>query len=267
MMLSREGFRRAYGAPALLGMVHLSPLPGAPGWGGSLEAVIDRALRDAEALESAGFTGVVVENFGDRPFPKVAAPVTIASMAVVAAAIRRASSLPLGINILRNDIQGALAVAAATGASFVRVNVHAGVMVTDQGLIEGDAAGTLRLRRELGLEGVALFADLLVKHARPLVEVALAESALELRERALADVVLLTGVATGAPVDAQQLRELREVLPDAPLVVASGVDESNVSDLATIADGFIVGTAVKEGGVSDAPVDRDRARRLAERVK
>ena len=172
--------------PLLLGMVHLQPLPGSPrhrpergrqrpGW-------LAEAIADARALSRAGFDGVIVENFGDTPFyPRRVPPVTIAGMAVAAAAVR--SELPrdllVGINVLRNDAVAALGIAAAVGADLVRVNVLSGAMVTDQGIVQGDAAELIRMRRDLA-PGVRVFADVRVKHARPLAPRPLEDEVIDL---------------------------------------------------------------------------------------
>src|SRR6266542_325886 len=161
-------------------MVHLKPLPGAPLVGGSLDAVIDAALRDARAIASGGADGIIVENFGDRPFFATRVPPeTIAAMTRAIVEIAAAVRLPLGVNVLRNDARAALAIAAAVGASFIRVNVHTGAMVTDQGIIEGDAAETLRYRTRIAAD-VAIFADTHVKHATPLANVDVVQSAKDL---------------------------------------------------------------------------------------
>lgn len=265
-MLTREGFAERYGRPAMFGMVHLLPLPGSPLWGGSLEDVIERARRDAAALSAAGFTGLVVENFGDRPFSRTVSSETVAAMAVVIDRIASETDLPIGVNVLRNDARSALAVATATSSSFIRINVHVGTMATDQGVIDGDAADTLRYRRTLGAEDIAIFADLLVKHASPIVETDPVEAARELRERGLADAILVTGRATGAAADAELLRRVRDGV-DAPLLVASGVTASNVGTVSSFCDGFIIGTSIKKDGRSDAPVDPDRAREIVAALK
>src|SRR5688500_10743558 len=149
-MLTREQFAARFGRRAVFGMVHLLPLPGAPLWGGSMDELIEAATRDAKAIFEGGCDGVVVENFGDRPFfPTRVPPETVAAMARVVAEVGRAVTLQIGVNVLRNDAHSALAIASATGAAFIRVNVHTGAMVTDQGIIEGTAAETLRLRASL----------------------------------------------------------------------------------------------------------------------
>ena len=250
--------------PALVGVVHLGALPGSPGFAGDLRAVLGAAAEEARALAEGGCDGLIVENFGDVPFhPGAAPPETIATMALAVDAVRAAVEVPVGVNVLRNDARGALGLCAATGAGFLRVNVHAGAAVTDQGVIEGRAAETLRERARLDLE-VPILADVFVKHATPLGDTSLEEAARELVGRALADAVLVTGAATGAAPDPGAVAAVRGAVGDAPLLVASGVTVENAGVLCAEADGAIVGTALKRGGRVEAGVDLARVRAMRE---
>jgi len=255
---------------ALVGVVHLEPLPGSPGWSLPLAGIIARACTDAHALADAGFDALIIENFGDAPFRATqVGPETVAAMTVVVRAVQGAVNLPLGVNVLRNDARAGIAIATVCGAGFVRVNVHTGVYAADQGLIEGQAHDTLLYRRRLS-EGVpradgggprapAIFADVQVKHARCLSSHSIAEAARETAYRGLADAVIVTGTATGQAADLADVRAVREAVPDRPLFVGSGVTADTVAELLRLADGVIVGTALKQGGVTTAPVDPARA--------
>src|SRR5262249_38011291 len=130
----------------VIGMVHLIPLPGSPRWARSMRAVLAAALADARPLPDGGVDALLIENFGDAPFtPGRVEPATIAAMSVAAAEVRRAfPGTLLGLNVLKNDARAALAVAAAVGAEFIRVNVHAGAVLADQGIVQSDPYGTLR---------------------------------------------------------------------------------------------------------------------------
>lgn len=248
----------------VIGVVHLAPLPGAPRNRLSLSEIIEHALHDARAYQSGGASALIVENFGDAPFFKERVPAhTVAAMTVAAREIVTAMPLPLGINVLRNDAAAALGVAAAVGASFIRVNVHSGVMVTDQGIIEGQADETLRLRRQLGAD-VEIWADALVKHGVPLGEQSLEDAGLDAVERGLADALIITGPGTGRPADPNQLVRLRRVLPSVPLYVGSGATPESIPDFLPYASGFIVGTWAKAGGRIANPVDPERVRKLVE---
>jgi membrane complex biogenesis BtpA family protein len=256
-------------SPRLIGVVHLPPLPGSPradlraGAATAVDTIVAGVVRDVDALVRAGFDGVVVENFGDAPFePDRVAPITIAAMtrAVAAACDGR---LQVGVNVLRNDAASALAIAAATGAGFVRVNVHVGAVVADQGLIEGRAHETLRLRRALGADRVAIFADVDVKHAAPLGARPVADVTRDVVERGLADAVLVTGKATAAAVDVGVLRAVRDATTT-PVYVASG---ASAGDLARLADagatGVIVGSTLRADGRPGGPIDRRKAAAFA----
>lgn len=247
----------------IVGMVHLDPLPGAPKCEADVQSVIDRAVADATALESGGVDGVMVENFGDVPFyPDDVPKHVVAALTRVATEVEAATELPLGVNVLRNDAAAAISVAHAVGGSFVRVNVHTGARVTDQGVVQGTAHRTLRLRNRLDAD-LEIFADVDVKHSRPLsVDAGSSDAIGELTERGLADALVVSGSGTGSPVDFDELRTVtlardeRDV--DAPIFVGSGVRETNVSEVLSIADGAIVGTALKEEGVTSNPVDSER---------
>jgi len=257
-----------FGKPrVVVGMVHLGALPGSPHYAGSLERVIEAALADARALEEAGLDGLVVENFGDVPFHAEHVPSeTVAAMAVALAAIGSAVRFPLGVNVLRNDARSALGLCAATRASFVRVNVHVGASVTDQGLVQGRAAETLRERSRLwaGAPESApfVFADVDVKHASPLGIADLTLLAEDTYARGGADVLLVTGSGTGKEASFDDVRRVRQAVPDAPVLVASGVTDRTLARALQEAHGAIVGTWLKRDGKVGNPVDPARARAL-----
>lgn len=253
-------------------MVHLQPLPGSPAAGTRapdqlLGAAYERAQQDALTILHGGMDGVIVENFGDAPFyPGRVPPIVVASMAALVTRLAgelraraRSNSSPfLGINVLRNDAASALAIASVAGLDCIRVNIHCGAMVTDQGIIEGRAHETLRERERLRTDAL-IFADVLVKHATPLGGTDLDVGALaqDTATRGRADALIVTGKATGAATNLDRLRTVREAVPDVPVLVGSGVRADNIGDYAQSADGFIIGTALKPNGDVDAPVEVD----------
>jgi uncharacterized protein len=247
-----------------VGVVHLLPLPAGPRPSVGFAAVRARALADAAALADGGAHAAILENYGDAPFPRgPVEPHVVAFVAALAAELRaRHPALELGINLLRNDARAAMGVAAAVGAGFVRVNVLAGAMVTDQGVIEGEAHALLRYRRELGAE-VRVVADVLVKHAAPLAAVSAGTMAADTWHRAGADVLVVTGEGTGRPADPGRAEEVRRAVPDARLWVGSGVTEETAAAWRARVDGAIVGSALHDGGDTGAPLDPERVRRMA----
>jgi hypothetical protein len=249
--------------PPLWGMVHLAPLPGSPEFGGDMGAVLERARRDAQLLAEIGFGGLVVENFGDLPFYRDRVPpITAAGLTRVCAALREEHPrLRLMVNCLRNDAETALSVATVCAADAIRINVHTGAAVTDQGVIEGDAGHTLRLRRQLDSD-VKIFADVAVKHAVPLAPRSLTVEAADLRSRGRADAILLTGSGTGRAADSSQVDEVRQGAGSAPLLVASGVNAANAPQWARRVDGAIIGSSLMREGMAGHGVDRERAREV-----
>jgi membrane complex biogenesis BtpA family protein len=248
----------------VIGVVHLLPLPGSPGFDGRIAPVVRRAVRDANAYAEGGADAVIVENHGDAPFVKgPLAPETVAALARCAAEIVAAVPVPVGVNALRNDARAALGAAVVAGGSFVRVNVLSGVVATDQGLIEGCAADLLRARAAMTAD-VAILADVHVKHGRPLAGGPIGQDARDLLGRGGADAVIVSGVATGAPTDLADLRAVREALPDAPVLAGSGVTVKNVREVLQIADAVIVGTALKRAGRTNANVEVARVRKFVD---
>ncbi|MFB6269060.1 MAG: BtpA/SgcQ family protein [Halobacterium sp.] len=252
----------------VVGMVHLDPLPGAPQFDGDREAVREAALRDARRLEAGGVDAVLVENFGDAPFYADDVPKhVVASMAALVRDVRGAVDLPVGVNVLRNDVAAAVSVAAAAGAEFVRVNVHTSARLTDQGVVTGQAAETMRLRDRLDAD-VAVLADVDVKHSAALADRPLGEEVAELVERGLADGLVASGPGTGEEASLDHVRDVAaardDLDEDVPVFVGSGVTRETVAETLSVADGAIVGSALKADGETTGPVDESRVRALVD---
>jgi uncharacterized protein len=248
----------------IIGVVHLLPLPTSPRWGGSLKAVVDRAEQEATALASGGVDGIIVENFFDAPFPKDCVdPAVVSAMTLVVNRLMHLVTLPIGINVLRNDARSAMAIATCTSAHFIRVNVLTGVMVTDQGVIEGQAHDLMRYRRELGSE-VKILADVLVKHARPLGSPNLTTAVQETIERGLADGIILSGWATGSPPSLEDLELATAAAKGTPVFIGSGANWENIPQLIQAVDGVIVSSALKRKGQIQQPIDPIRVSQFVE---
>jgi membrane complex biogenesis BtpA family protein len=251
----------------IIGVVHLLPLPTSPRWGGSLKTVIERAEREATALASGGVDGIIVENFFDAPFTNgQVEPAVVSAMTLIVDRLMNLVTVPIGINVLRNDARSGLAIASCVGASFIRVNVLTGVMATDQGLIEGQAHQLLRYRRELGSE-VKILADVLVKHARPLGSPNLTTAVQETIERGLADGVILSGWATGNPPSLEDLELAIAAAKGTPVFIGSGANWENISTLMQAANGVIVCSSLKRHGQLEQPIDPIRVSQFVEATR
>jgi membrane complex biogenesis BtpA family protein len=255
------------GKKLLIGVVHLLPLPGSPRYQGDLDRIVEHAVNDARAYARGEAGAVIIENFGDVPFTRGhVGPETIAAMAAAGRAVRSAIRLPLGFNVLRNDAQAALALCAACNGEFIRVNVHTGVMITDQGIIEGNAFETLRYRTSVAPE-VQIFADVHVKHAVTLGNWQIEDSARDALERGLAEALIISGTGTGMPARVEDVERVRMACPAAKILLGSGITAGNAAGYLRAADGCIVGSSLKQGGKLARPVDSNRVRVLARALR
>lgn len=253
----------------IIGMVHLLPLPGAPGYNFyGMEAVIEHALRDAEALVSGGVDGLIVENMWDLPYyvGMEVPPEEMTAQAVAARAIVEAVDVPVGINVIHNGGRVTLAIAVAAGADFIRVCLLTGARVWDTGELDhGCAAELLRWRKNLGAEHIKIFADVDKKHSVAFPGIDLATH-IEWTEFYLADALIVSGKMTGAAPELEKVRRAKE-LATRPILMGSGTTADNIAQFLQYADGAIVGTALKVDGIAENPVDVGRVKRYMEAVK
>ncbi len=247
----------------LIGVVHLPPLPGYPGYPG-MKALVRHALADLEALEAAGFQGILIENENDQPHRVLAAPETTAAMTeIVGRAVERAKKVVVGAEILLNDPRASLAVALAGGASFMRTDYFVDRMARDEygGEMAIDPEGLLAFRRTIGATDVAIFADVQVKYARMLELKTIAQSAQEARAKG-ADGIIITGSLTGTAPVHQDIEAARAAIPGHPVLIGSGLSAENAAGLVARATGAIVGTGIMTNGI----IDRAKALALKREV-
>lgn len=257
--------RTMFGGKALIGVVHCPPFPGSPRYDGrSIGTIYDACLRDAEAYLEGGMNGLIVENHGDIPFlkPDDIGPETSAFLAVATDRIVRAAGIPIGVNVLANAPVHALAVAVASGASFIRVNQWANAYVANEGFIEGRAGEALRYRSNLAANDIKVFADSHVKHGSHAI---VADRSITELTRDLAffdaDVVIATGQRTGNTATLDEIDEIRDATA-LPVLVGSGVTRDNVAAILGKAGGVIVASSLKRGGDWWNEVDANRVREM-----
>jgi uncharacterized protein len=257
-------FRERFQAPrALIGVLHVAALPGTPRASEPVAAVIRRAVDEALAYRDAGFSAVIIENMHDRPYLKGRVGPEITSvMTAVGCEVKRQTGLVLGVQILAGANREALAVAHACGGDFVRAEGFVFAHVADEGLIESCAGELLRYRRAIGAERVLVLADVKKKHSAHAItaDVALSETA-RAAEFFLADGVIVTGVATGMEASAADVSDVAGAV-SIPVLVGSGITPANITRYAP-AHGYIVGSAMKQGGLWSNPLDRDALRAMA----
>ncbi len=254
----------------VIGMVHLAPLPGAPGYDYyGMDAIIEKALTDVKAFEEGGVNGLIVENMWDHPYyvSEDIPPEEMTTQAVAAREIIKSTDLPTGINVIHNGGRVTLSIAVASGADFIRVCLLTGARVWDTGEFDhGCAAEVLRLRKNLRAEHIKIFADVDKKHSVAFPGIDLVTH-IQWTKRYLADAIIVTGKLTGIPPELNDVKKAKEAAEDTPVLVGSGADAANVKDFLKYADGVIVGTSIKKDGVIEKPVDASRVKKFMQTVE
>lgn len=251
---------------AVIGMVHLLPLPGSPGFEGSMDRIYEQALYDAKAMEDGGVSALMVENFGDVPYSKTLSLEQSTALAAVATAVRMNTSLPIGIDAAFCDYKSALACAKASKADFVRLAVFVDTVECFAGILEPCCSEALKYRKQLNAEDIMIFADVQVKHTHMLLPgVDIVESA-QVALSCGADAIIVTGAATGMQTPIDTVKRVKNSVP-CPVIIGSGVKAENIREQLAIADGAIVGSSLKEGNVVTNRVDLNKVRELMGKLK
>lgn len=249
----------------VIGCIHLLPLPGSPDYEGNFNSVIETAVKEAAIYQNEGVQGIIIENFRDSPFyPDQLPAETIAAMTAVSLCVKDVFSGPIGINALRNDAHSALAIAVATNAQFIRINVHTGAALTDQGIIQGKAHETLRLRSMLK-SNVLIFADVAVKHAAPMAPRPIEMETSDNVERGKADAIIVSGSHTGGETNVEMLGKVKNSSRK-PVLIGSGITVENLEVYFNLSDGFIIGSYFKKDGNVLNIVDENRVKLLMQKI-
>lgn len=255
----------------IVGVIHSRALPGSPGYRGEpLEEVYRFAVEEGLRYREGGVHGLIVENHWDLPFAKPGdiGLETAAAMSAMSLRVRDEVGLPVGINVLANGAECALAVAKAANATFVRVNQWVNAYVANEGFVEGAAPQAARYRSMLRAQDeIKFFTDVHVKHGSHSI---VADRSLE--EQVLdaeffdSDVLIATGQRTGGAAELDELSAIKEAA-SLPVIVGSGITTENIGEILQIADGAIVASSVKETGKWWSPVSVERVRRLMDGVE
>ncbi|MHA2168951.1 MAG: BtpA/SgcQ family protein [Candidatus Kariarchaeaceae archaeon] len=245
----------------LIGVVHLPRLTETSPH--TLDSVIEYVVNETKILENSGFSGVILENFNDAPFPKNRiSDYVFAKLSILIARLKKETRLPIGVNILRNACLQAITIASLLELSFIRCNIWESAYITDQGIIEGAAHDVISYKNQMG-SSVDIYADIHVKHASPLGNFDLIEAAENALNRGKADHVVVTGGATGKPPGVEMVKELSDygIKP----IIGSGLSVQNLDDLAPYIQGAIVGTSIKKQYKVTNPIDQQAAETLAQK--
>lgn len=237
----------------VIGALHFPPLLGFSEFPG-LEIARANALKDLEAFKKGGVDAIIFENNYDIPHTEFVGPEIGASMVLLGAEIKKATTLPVGISVLWNDYKTALSIAKVLNLQFIRVPVFVDTVKTSYGIIEGNFEEIIKFRKQIQAEHVALFTDIHVKHAEILSSHTIIESA-QLAIKEGSDGLIITGKWTGDAPDLNELMEVRSAVVDFPIICGSGVDSKNIHELFEYASGGIVSTSLKEGATKQGEVN------------
>ena len=255
-----SNYKRVFGeGKPVIAMVHLGALPGAPlhDGAGGLEALVEGARRDLEALQAAGVDAIMFGNENDRPYELKVDTASSATMAYVVGRLASEIRVPFGVNVLW-DPQATIAVAAATGAAFVR-EIFTGAYASDMGFWTPDAGAAMRYRNRLGRSDLAMLYNVSAEFAHSLDARPVAERARSAVFSSLPDAVLVSGSITGEAARMEDLESVKRALPKTPVLANTGVKHATVADVLRVADGCIVGSALKYDGDTWKTVDPARA--------
>ena len=261
-------FQDTFGvAKPVIGMVHIGALPGAPLYdrAGGTGALLAAARADLHALQKAGFDAVMFGNENDRPYEFAVDTASTATMAWIIGALRSEITVPFGVNVLW-DPMSTVALAAATGARFVR-EIFTGTYASDMGPWTPDAGKAMRYRGRLGADDVAMLYNVSAEFAHSLDARPLADRARSAVFSSIPDAVLVSGQITGEAARMEDLEAVKRAVTDVPVMANTGVKHATVADVLRVADGCVVGSALKVDGHTWNAVDPDRAADFMDRAR
>lgn len=262
--MSRELFTTE--SQTVIGMVHCLPLPTTAGFDGDYQKIIDRAVEDALTLEKAGVDAVIVENMGDTPFSALLNKAQLAALAAVTMQVKNAVQIPVGVDAAFNDCEANIAIAAITGAEFIRVPVFVDTVVFTDGIINPCAKKCMEYRKAMGKEDIKILADVQVKHAHMMLPyITVEQSAREAADNG-ADGIIVTGTQIGEETPLDLIKRVKEVV-SLPVFAGSGVKAENIKDQLQIADGAIIGSSLKEGGILTNPISFELVKKVLDGLR
>ncbi|CAN5244593.1 BtpA/SgcQ family protein [soil metagenome] len=246
----------------VISMLHLMALPGDPAYDskGGIGAVVDRAREELEALQSGGVDGIMISNEFSLPYLTKTEPITAITMARIIGELLPDISVPYGVNVLW-DGRASIDLAVATGAKFVR-EIFTGVYASDFGLWDTNVGEVARHRARVGGSHVKLLFNIVPESAQYLAGRDLAAITRTTVFATLPDAICVSGATAGSPTDLEALKVVKAAAGAVPVFVNTGVRAENVGAQLSIADGAVVGTYFKEGGVFENRAQKSRVEEL-----
>ncbi len=236
-------------AKPVVGMIHIGALPGTPQYAGSVNRIIDTAVKEAALYIRAGIDALAIENMHDVPYLKKEVGHEVSSlMGVIGYEIKKLNKVPCGIQILSSANKAALAVAKSAGLDFIRAEGFVFGHVADEGYVDACAGDLLRYRKNMDADHIAIFTDIKKKHSSHAItaDVDIVETA-KAAEFFLSDGLVVTGSATGVVADLEEIKAIKNKCK-IPVLVGSGITFENIEKYIPVCDAMIVGSYFKKGG-------------------
>ena len=251
----------------VIGMMHIQPMPGSYNYDADkgLDSIVEAAVKDIETYQAAGFDGLLFCNESDMPFSIGVEHITPAAMVAVISKLESVMKIPFGTDVIM-DNKAAIAVAAVTGGRFVR-GIFTNAYVSEMGILDTDGAADIMHKKQIHADDVAIFARVSQGLASPLVERSLKLLTYGAIWSALADAVVVTGLAPGDTVSVEAIEEAKEAAGDIPIVASNGIDYDNVGKIMQYADAVIIGTRLKVDNVTLKPVSKEKASHFMDAVQ
>ncbi len=251
----------------IIGVIHVSALPGTPKYRGSVKQIIEQAKTEAFIYKENGIDAIAIENMHDVPYLKRnVGPEITSLMSVIGYEVKNLTKLPCGIQVLAGANKDALAAALSAGLDFVRTEGFVFAHIADEGLMESDAGELLRYRKQIAAENILIFTDIKKKHSSHSItsDVDIIETA-KAAQFFLSDGIIITGSSTGYEADIDEVKKVKDEIK-VPVIIGSGIATENIDKYLPIADAFIVGSSLKKEGSWMNEVDVERVKALMKRV-
>lgn len=245
----------------VIGMVHCLPLPGTPRFDGDLQKIYDQAVQDAITLEKSGVDAVIVENMGDDPFGVKLDLMQRVALTVATQKVKDAVKIPVGVDAAFCDWEASLTIAYNTGCTFVRIPVFVDTVEFYGGIINPCARECMQFRHHMGLDDIMILADIQVKHTNMLLPHVSIESSARNAVACGADAIIVTGSSIGLETPIEMIQRVKKVV-GIPVIAGSGVKAENIGEQLNIADGAIIGSSLKEGGILSNPISEKLTREV-----
>ena len=245
----------------IFGLIHLKPMPGTPFYkDGDYEASIEKAVKDAKALENGGASGCLIQTV-DKVYPTGddSDYVRATCLAVIANEVKKhvGADFKIGVQLMWNCITPSIAAAKAVNADYTRCTALVGQTSSPfGGVINADPLKVLEYRKKIDAEKVELLAEISGYHFHGGYDKEALLSRVSSAVMVRADAVEIMSKDEG--LNNRMEQDIRAAYPDLPIILGGGTDVQSAASRLKNADGALVGRCFEGnnwgGGIDEAIV-------------